>query len=765
MDCEENNSDIDDVDFVISVEEDNERPENNEDTQQQFEAHPELDVSAIDLPDDELIHDISAMGMSEVQSKISATNPRQREIITEKRKVCSIDTSLDPAQYNAFELPNNEQRCRANISKKMKTNPERNILWSKLPPSNHKTSVKNIIKHRLGPDVKPDVSNAITPILAWNVFFTKVMISDIVKSTNAKVKPMVDSVKNNSKFYYIKYTDSDEVLAFIGLCYMRGVLGINHYNYSLLFNDIVGPPIFVSAMSANRFSFLHANICFDNISTRKDRYPFDKFAAMREIFEAFNRNCGLALNPSDYLSLDDTLYPCHNKISFKQYNPNMPAKCGILYRSINSARFPYTYQTAVYCGKPENTPAPYYIQGALPIVKMLVEDLEKYSDLEGVNITMDRQYTSIELCEWLLQKHITTLGTTMANREGIPVQMSSVAHRKEFSYRVMWENTNKKLSLHSYVVNTKSKGKKNVLALTTLVPLLATTIDDNKNEPAILKLYEFTKGGAVIADQRIRTYTTNTGAKRWTMSVFSYLLDTARVNSQTLWALNKNRNPKLTNSFQFALQLATDLVYAHINIRNTKYLATATRKKIETFLKVNKHVLTSAVAATTLTKTTPESSAATAVQVAAAETATLITETLEPAAAATTLTVKKRCIKCIEFISSLDVTERKKGFANMNRISTACKMCKKIVCKLHFYTICQNCSQNWTLEPAAAAKTLTVKKRCIKCIEIISSLHVTKRKKMFGNMNRVSTVCKMCAKTVCKLHFYTICQNCYQNIN
>ena len=84
----------------------------------------------------------------------------------------------------------------------------------------------------------------------------------------------------------------------------------------------------------------------------------------------------------------------------------------------------------------------------------------------------------------------------------------------------------------------KVRGEKNVLALTTLVSL-ATTIDDNKNKPAILKLYDFTKGSSDIVDQRIGTYTANTAAKRWTMSVSSYLLDTARVNSQTLRALTQ----------------------------------------------------------------------------------------------------------------------------------------------------------------------------------------------------------------------------------
>ena len=51
----------------------------------------------------------------------------------------------------------------------------------------------------------------------WNVFFNDI-ISGMVISTNAKNKPKVDLVENNDYFYYIKYTDSDEVKALIGLC-------------------------------------------------------------------------------------------------------------------------------------------------------------------------------------------------------------------------------------------------------------------------------------------------------------------------------------------------------------------------------------------------------------------------------------------------------------------------------------------------------------------------------------------------------------------
>ena len=97
---------------------------------------------------------------------------------------------MDLTQYNAFELHNNEQRSKANISKKTKINREKNILLSNVPPLNCKTSAENIIPHR--PGVKPDIPNAKTPVFAWNVFLNKFMFSDIVKSTNATVKPMVD---------------------------------------------------------------------------------------------------------------------------------------------------------------------------------------------------------------------------------------------------------------------------------------------------------------------------------------------------------------------------------------------------------------------------------------------------------------------------------------------------------------------------------------------------------------------------------------------
>ena len=102
-----------------------------------------------------------------------------------------------------------------------------------------------------------------------------------------------------------------------------------------------------------------------------------------------------------------------------------------------------------------------------------------------------------------------------------------VLNRNKFSYEVLWENLTKKMSLHSYVVNIKSKGKKNVLAL-AITPLLGTTIDDKK-KTALLKLHDFTKEGTDIMDP--------------------------------LWSVNNGKKTTDTNSFDYAFTLAERLIF------------------------------------------------------------------------------------------------------------------------------------------------------------------------------------------------------------
>ena len=84
---------------------------------------------------------------------------------------------------------------------------------------------------------------------------------------------------------------------------------MNHHRLNILFSDKAGPPVFSVTMSRDRMKFLLSTLTFDVPETRKEKWPYDHFAAAYPIFEMFNSNTSKYLLPSIYLWIDETLYP------------------------------------------------------------------------------------------------------------------------------------------------------------------------------------------------------------------------------------------------------------------------------------------------------------------------------------------------------------------------------------------------------------------------------------------------------------------------
>ena len=166
-----------------------------------------------------------------------------------------------------------------------------------------------------------------------------------------------------------------------------------------------------------------------------------------------------------YLSLDDTLYPTRTQISFKQFNPSKPAKYGMLHKSINAFRYPFTLSTAVYSDKPKAEPTSYYTPGTSQTVKYLIQNLECHTNLVARNILYYRLYTSIPMAQWLLDRGKTFVGTLQSNRKAISAEIREIKDRETNSYEIYWEKNNGILNLYSYVVKTKSLEKRNALLL------------------------------------------------------------------------------------------------------------------------------------------------------------------------------------------------------------------------------------------------------------------------------------------------------------
>ena len=234
-------------------------------------------------------------------------------------------------------------------------------------------------------------------------------------------------------------------------------------------------------------------ITLDDKETRNNCCKTDKFACMRELFEDMNERNARMRHPSPLLAIGETLHPYRGHTGFKQYNPNKPAKYGLLYRSLCDSLISYTYYSLPYAGKPEKaegSTAKYYITGTDECSKYLNNELSVYCNVQGINIFMDRYSTSISLETLALKKNIAIVGTMKHDQKGIPKELKLVTDKEERSVMNVY-NTKEKIMVVSYIDKKKS-GRKNVIVLSTMHDNVKFTKDQRK-KPSVHTMYVHVK--------------------------------------------------------------------------------------------------------------------------------------------------------------------------------------------------------------------------------------------------------------------------------
>ena len=197
-------------------------------------------------------------------------------------------------------------------------------------------------------------------------------------------------------------------------------------------------------------------------------------------------------HPSPLLAFDETLYWYLGHIGVQQYNPNKPAKYGLLYRNLCDSSIPYTCYILPYAGKPENIDgagAKYCLTRTDEYSKYLINKLPVYCDLQGINISMDCYFTSVSLATSALKRNITIVGTMKQDRKSIPKEWMSVADREERSVTHVCSKK-QKIMLVSYI-DKKNSGTKNVILLSAMHDNVKIKKDQRK-KLSVHTMYDYT---------------------------------------------------------------------------------------------------------------------------------------------------------------------------------------------------------------------------------------------------------------------------------
>lgn len=187
----------------------------------------------------------------------------------------------------------------------------------------------------------------------------------------------------------------DELKATIGLLYFSGLQKLSHTSLESLWS-VYGMSLFRITMTLNRFKFLILCIRFDDKNTRSQRKANEPLANIRKIWDKFINNCRINYQPGSNCSIDERLLSFRGRCRFRMYLPAKPDKYGLKVVVMNDSDTHYLFNAIPYCGtvtnKDPNESVPSYY------VRKLSEPIYN----TGRNITCDRWFTSIPICDKLL---------------------------------------------------------------------------------------------------------------------------------------------------------------------------------------------------------------------------------------------------------------------------------------------------------------------------------------------------------------------------
>ena len=193
----------------------------------------------------------------------------QEERLKRKRNivpVMSLDTSLDETDYDAFDPPIPEECLESNIDKTP-------YKWTASAVSGGRCNAGDIMPLRPRPQTR--VRNKKEPIDIWTNVFTDDMIKTVLNNTNKKIMALIEQlpekVRSNDKYTYLTEVTKEDLLAFFGISYVRGLLRQNFLKLRRLFSVDVGHPIFSANISFNRLVFIKAIISLGDANIRQER--------------------------------------------------------------------------------------------------------------------------------------------------------------------------------------------------------------------------------------------------------------------------------------------------------------------------------------------------------------------------------------------------------------------------------------------------------------------------------------------------------------
>ncbi|XP_065658117.1 piggyBac transposable element-derived protein 4-like [Hydra vulgaris] len=406
----------------------------------------------------------------------------------------------DYSDDNFKNIPSIEQNIK-NIKvvpalKKKKVSCYENLNWQKEPPKEGMRRFNFISEEKVNGDIKNS-----DPLELFEYIITNELCEYIAEQTNIYFNQMTGGKvfqRSSRIFKFINsgaiFTSRDIRLHFAVIIYcgiIRKPKLRMYYTKSKLFET----PGFKSILSQNKLLLLERFLHFVDISSFVDK-SYTKDIKIKYIQEYIVNRWKIMLLPGRDISIDESLLLWKGRLSFKQSIRSKSARFGIKTFALACGKTGYVWNQIIYLGAGTETSQQYKYQ-ATDVVMSLSEELLDV----GPCIYLDNWYTSLEICDYLVQRKTDVVGTLRSYRKYLPKDVIN-AKLKSNERCVAYEQGYQFMVMHW-------KDKRDVYMITTCIPDTLEIVlrkGARKEVPTVIHIYNSNMGGVDLSDQMTTSY-------------------------------------------------------------------------------------------------------------------------------------------------------------------------------------------------------------------------------------------------------------------
>lgn len=257
-----------------------------------------------------------------------------------------------------------------------------------------------------GLKVYPEGNN---PIDYFNLLFDDRLFELLVSETNIYAVHVLlsGSGSTTSRINAWKDTTIPEMKIFIGLLFHTGTIRMNRLQDYWKKSELFNLSFFRQYMSRNRFMMLLRTLNFSD----NDSQDNNRLNKIEPLTTFFNNKMSAIYEPSENLSLDESMVLFRGRLVFCQYIKNKRHKYGIKLYMLTEPEG-LVHRIMIYSGQGHDTSTDF--SHTEYVVLKLMEGLDSC----GRSLYMDNYYNSIKLDITLLNKGTYIIGTLRANRKG-----------------------------------------------------------------------------------------------------------------------------------------------------------------------------------------------------------------------------------------------------------------------------------------------------------------------------------------------------------